>query len=75
MHEAFDKILIDGLYFLWLTPMTNIGVESFGGAEMITLVAPALRCLLERGVERKTPVDSHTKLESASPQLILDGSL
>ena len=75
VQEAFERILILGLYFLWLTPITNIGVESLGGAEMITFWAPASRCLDDLGVVRKIPVDSQTKLASASPQLISAGFL
>ena len=75
VQEAFERILILGLYCLWLTPITNIGVESLGGAEMITFWAPASRCLDDLGVVRKIPVDSHTKLASASPQLISAGFL
>ena len=75
MHEAFERILMLGLYFLWLTPITNIGVESLGGAEMITFCAPASRCFDDFGVVRKIPVDSQTRFASASPQLISAGFL
>jgi len=40
--------------------MTNMGVLSFGGAEMITFLAPPFKWLPPFSVEVKTPVDSHT---------------
>lgn len=43
VHEALDTTFNYGLYYVWLTPYTNNGVESFGGAEMITFLAPPLR--------------------------------
>ena len=75
VHEASERILIEGQYCLWLTPITNIGVESLGGAEMITFCALACKCLDDFGVVRKSPVDSQTKFASASPQFVFEGSL
>merc|ERR1719262_454149 len=38
VHEAFDTTVSPPEYFVLLTPMTYIGTESFGGAEMMTFL-------------------------------------
>merc|ERR1719272_2677501 len=43
VHEALERISCSALYSRWLTPMTNIGASA-EGAEMITFLAPPLRC-------------------------------
>ena len=46
VHDALDTMLDDGSYVSWLTPMTNMGVSSFAGAEMMTFFAPPLMCAI-----------------------------
>lgn len=60
VHDAFETTVKSAVYFVWLTPMTNIGVESFGGAEMMTFLQPPPICLPADSPVVKTPVDSHT---------------
>jgi len=44
VHEAFDTIYNSFLYVFSLTPITNIGVLSLAGADMIHFLAPPLIC-------------------------------
>mmetsp|Transcript_72048 Transcript_72048/g.189980 ORF Transcript_72048/g.189980 Transcript_72048/m.189980 type:complete len:211 (+) Transcript_72048:317-949(+) len=60
VQDALDTTVKSLVYFSWLTPMTNIGTSSFGGAEMITFLQPPLRCKAAFSWVTKTPVDSHT---------------
>ena len=60
VHDAFETISKSDLYSVWLTPITNIGVLSFGGAEIITFFAPPLIWSSHLSAEVKTPVDSQT---------------
>jgi hypothetical protein len=39
VHEALETTVSLELYFVWFTPITYIGTESFGGAEIITFFA------------------------------------
>jgi len=74
VQDAFEMISMLGLYFLWLTPMTKVGVSSLAGAERMTFLHPPLICLLAASYERKRPVDSITISVPVSPQGILAGS-
>ena len=60
VHEAFETTFKSAVYLVWLTPMTNIGTSSFGGAEMITFFAPPARCADAFSFLVKTPVLSQT---------------
>ena len=44
----------------WLTPITNIGVSSFDGAESTTFLAPAVMCLRAVSSVKNKPVASTT---------------
>ena len=61
------------LYFLLLTPITNIGASA-DGALIITFLAPALICALAFSIVVNTPVDSTTYSAPISPHGIADGS-
>jgi hypothetical protein len=41
---ALDTTVMSLVYLCSLTPITNIGKSSFGGAEIITFLAPPLKC-------------------------------
>ena len=60
VHDAFETMVKSDLYSVWLTPITNIGVLSFGGAEIITFFAPPLMWASHFTASVKTPVDSQT---------------
>merc|ERR1719247_2801155 len=60
VHEALETTVSAPVYLVLFTPMTYIGTESFGGAEMITFFAPPPQCSLALGSSQKTPVDSQT---------------
>merc|ERR1719191_655960 len=60
VHEALLTTWMSDLYSVWLTPQTNIGTSSFGGAEMITFLQPPPRWRPAFGLSQKTPVDSQT---------------
>mmetsp|Transcript_7998 Transcript_7998/g.19213 ORF Transcript_7998/g.19213 Transcript_7998/m.19213 type:complete len:211 (-) Transcript_7998:407-1039(-) len=60
VHEALLTTVLSDVYASWFTPITNIGVESFGGALMITFLHPPFMCISAFVVSRKTPVDSQT---------------
>mmetsp|Transcript_75114 Transcript_75114/g.170098 ORF Transcript_75114/g.170098 Transcript_75114/m.170098 type:complete len:211 (-) Transcript_75114:366-998(-) len=60
VHEALDTTVRSLVYFSWLTPMTNIGTPSLGGAEMMTFLQPPLRWRAAFSCVVKTPVDSQT---------------
>ena len=57
---ALEMMCFAASYFLSLTPMTNIGVSSFDGADRITFLAPASRCFCAVTLSRNRPVDSIT---------------
>src|SRR5258706_6781795 len=44
VHDALETIVLAAVIFLWLTPITKVGVSSFAGAEKTTFLAPALMC-------------------------------
>jgi hypothetical protein len=44
VQEALETTRLDALREPWLTPITNIGVLSLAGAEMMTFFAPPLMC-------------------------------
>merc|ERR1719440_2154219 len=66
VYEAFERMLIDLSYILWLTPMTNMGASA-EGAEMMTFLAPPSRCADALSMTVKMPVDSHTMSAPALP--------
>merc|ERR1719163_523900 len=66
VQEALDRMLMSFVYDLWLTPMTNIGASA-DGAEMITFLAPPVRCADALSTTVKMPVDSQTMSAPASP--------
>jgi hypothetical protein len=67
VHEAFESTLTPFVYFVWLTPITNIGASA-DGAEMITFLAPPCRCADAFSTVVKMPVDSHTTSAPHLPQ-------
>src|SRR4030043_1076022 len=60
VQEAFDTNCMSALYLSLLTPITNIGVSSFEGADITTRFAPALIWPSHDSFVRKRPVDSQT---------------
>merc|ERR1719436_294477 len=74
VQEALDTTVKSFVYFSWLTPMTNIGTLSFGGAEIITFLHPPFRCKAAYSWVVKTPVDSQTYVAPTAPQPIFSGS-
>merc|ERR1719335_1697804 len=60
VQDALLTTWMSDLYSVWLTPHTNIGTSSFGGAEMITFLQPPPRWRPAFGLSQKTPVDSQT---------------
>jgi hypothetical protein len=50
---------MDGSYFSWLTPITNMGASA-EGAEMITFLAPPFMWAEAFSMVVNTPVDSMT---------------
>merc|ERR1719231_1219016 len=59
VHDALESTGMSLVYLVGFTPMTNIGASA-EGAEMITFLAPPLRCALALSMVVKMPVDSHT---------------
>jgi len=74
VQDAHEIMFRSDLYYSWLTPITNIGVWSFGGADKITFLAPPFKCASAVSVLKKTPVDSQITLAPAEPHLIFFGS-
>ena len=66
VHEAFERTWMSFVYFMWLTPITNIGASA-DGAEMITFFAPPAQCIDAFSIVVKMPVDSHTMSAPFSP--------
>merc|ERR1719453_2131427 len=66
VHDAFESTLMSLVYVVWLTPMTNIGASA-DGAEMMTFLAPPLRCSLALSMVVKMPVDSQTMSAPDAP--------
>ena len=59
VQDALDTILYSGLYSMWLTPITYVGMTlSFVGAVMTTFFAPASRWALDFSTVLNAPVDS-----------------
>ncbi len=58
VHDALETTFILLSYFPSLTPTTNIGVSSFGGADKITFFAPLYMCNSPFYFVKNTPVDS-----------------
>mmetsp|Transcript_115176 Transcript_115176/g.204144 ORF Transcript_115176/g.204144 Transcript_115176/m.204144 type:complete len:267 (+) Transcript_115176:79-879(+) len=74
VQEAFETTVKSAVYFSWLTPMTNMGTASLGGAEMITFLAPPLMCNAAFSCVVKTPVDSQMNAAPALSQPMDAGS-
>merc|ERR1719352_970795 len=74
VHEALETTVSEALYFSWLTPITYMGTASFGGAEIMTFLAPPFRCSSAFSFAVKTPVDSQTYVVLHAPQPIDAGS-
>lgn len=68
VQDAFDTTGIDGSYDSWFTPITKMGHSSFGGAEIITFLAPPSMCALAADALVNTPVLSQMYSAPASPQ-------
>merc|ERR1719378_769076 len=66
VQDAFESTLMSFVYFLWFTPITNIGASA-DGAEMITFLAPPWRWRLALSMVVKIPVDSHTMSAPEAP--------
>merc|ERR1719407_180044 len=60
VHEALETTVSPPVYCAWFTPMTYMGTSSFGGADIITFLAPPLICNSAFSFCVKTPVDSQT---------------
>merc|ERR1712086_744435 len=58
VHDALDRMLMSLVYWVWLTPMTNIGASA-EGAEMMTFLAPPPGWAPALSIVVKMPVDSH----------------
>lgn len=58
VQEALETILMSLVYSLWFTPITNIGVSSFEGAERMIFLAPPTKCFEAPALSRNLPVDS-----------------
>ena len=58
VQEALETTVMSLVYFDSLTPMTNNGISSLGGAEIITFFAPPLKCALAVAFVVNWPVDS-----------------
>merc|ERR1719171_2476349 len=66
VHEALESTGMSGVYFSWLTPITNIGASA-EGAEMITFLAPPSRCIFAFSITVKMPVDSQMISAPSAP--------
>merc|ERR1719486_1731174 len=74
VHEAFESTLMLFSYVVWLTPITNIGASA-DGAEMMTFLAPPLRCAEAFSMTVKMPVDSQMMSAPDSPHGTSSGFL
>mmetsp|Transcript_78306 Transcript_78306/g.123258 ORF Transcript_78306/g.123258 Transcript_78306/m.123258 type:complete len:239 (+) Transcript_78306:1652-2368(+) len=74
VQDALETTVRSLVYFSWLTPITNIGVLSLGGAEMMTFLHPPCKCLDAFSLSQNTPVDSQTYMAPTWPQGICAGS-
>jgi hypothetical protein len=66
VHEAFEMTSCVPSYSESLTPITTVMSSPVAGAEMITFLAPASRCLAAASRLVKMPVDSITTSTSRS---------
>merc|ERR1719472_472661 len=66
VHDAFERTLMSLVYFVWLTPITNMGASA-EGAEMITFFAPPSRCIFAFSITVKMPVDSQMMSAPSAP--------
>merc|ERR1719217_176129 len=66
VHEALESTLMSFVYFVWLTPITNMGASA-EGAEIMTFLQPPCRCMDAFSITVKMPVDSHTTSAPDSP--------
>ena len=77
VHEPFEEIkqVLSSSSF---TPIKTVfpfsPSSSFAGAEIRTLLAPAVKCTLAFSYDSNTPVDSTTRSIPSSPQGRLAGS-
>src|SRR6201996_4068664 len=74
VHEAFETIVWSAFNWVWLTPITKVGVSSFAGALITTFLAPASICFWAVSWVRNKPVDSITTSAPTSLHLRLAGS-
>src|SRR3954468_4047666 len=75
VHDALDTTWWLSLsYWSKLTPRTTVTSGSVAGAEMMTFLAPASRCLAASARLVKKPVDSTTTSTPRSPQGSAPGS-
>ena len=69
VQDAFEMMWwLSGSYWSLLTPMTTVTSSPLAGAEMITFLAPAVRCAEALAASVKMPVDSTTMSAPSSPQ-------
>jgi hypothetical protein len=73
VQDALLTILSELSYFLWFTPITNMGALA-EGAEIMTLLAPPFKWTPAFSMVVKMRVDSMTYSAPASPHLMLAGS-
>mmetsp|Transcript_20376 Transcript_20376/g.51617 ORF Transcript_20376/g.51617 Transcript_20376/m.51617 type:complete len:205 (-) Transcript_20376:297-911(-) len=75
VQDALDTMKsLEGSYLSSFTPMTYMGA-SLEGAEMMTRLAPPLRCEDALAMSVNTPVESMTYSAPTSPQGMVAGSL
>src|SRR5690606_39290872 len=75
VQDALDTMVWSAFSSLWFTPITNVGVSSFAGADITTFFAPASICFWAVSLVRKKPVDSITTSAPTSPAFRLAGDL
>ena len=73
VQDALLTILSELSYFLWFTPITNMGASA-EGAEMITLLAPPFKWAPAFSMMVKMPIHSTTYSVPASFHLMVAGS-
>ena len=76
VQEALETTSMSDVYFLWLTPMTKVGMMlSLEGAERMTFFAPPPRWTEAFSTVLYTPVDSMMYSAPQSSQGIREASL
>jgi hypothetical protein len=75
VHDAFETTFMSLVYFNSLTPITNKGISSLGGEEIITFLAPPLKCAPAVALVVNYPVDSQIYSAPALPHSNRLGSL